>query len=191
MFKKIFLLIVTGLCCLLPVDAQTSQGAKERVAEIRKMYAQAKEDIANSQQMASEGQPGNETVVNSSYMMPGTGPAKCLTHYYYTLNYEEEPGRYFFTPYFITNSYNVAAHKYYQEFLFDKEGELVFYYERNNQSGKDEETRFYFGSEAQGAKDEGLVHEINSSSRQMEPAFAYRLAQELTSAFNNLMNREF
>ena len=189
--KRVCFSLMAMLMMTLTAGAQSSPEAKARVAEIRKMYAAAKEDISNSQKMVKERQPGNETVVNSNYMLPGTGPGKCVTHYYYKLNYEEELDRYFFTPYFITNSYNVAAHKYYQEFLFDKEGDLVFYYERNNQSGKDEETRFYFGTEAQGAKDDGLVHEINSKDRQMEPPFAYRVAYELTSAFNNLMNREF
>ena len=49
----------------------------------------------------------------------------------------------------------------------------------------------YFGSEAQGAGEEGLVHEINSSSRTMEPSFASRVGYELTNAFHLLMNREF
>ena len=191
MVKRTFMLMA-ALCCLLTAGAQSSPAAKARVAEIRKMYTQAKEDITNGQKMAKEGIPANETVVNSDYMLPGSGPAKCVTHYYFKLQYDEDISRYYFTPYFITNSYNVAAHKYYQEFLYDKAGDLVFYYEKNNQSGKDEETRLYFGSEAQGAGDEGLVHEINSSgSRTMEPTFATRVGYELTNAFNNLMNREF
>ena len=188
--KRVFLISI-GLCCLLTAGAQSSPAAKARVAEIRKLYTQAKQDIANSQKLAKEGTPANETVVNSNYMLPGSGPGKCTTHYYYTLQEDENLGRYFFTPYFITNSYNVAAHTYYQEFLYDKEGDLVFYYEKNNQSGKDEETRLYFGSEAQGAGEEGLVHEINSGSRTMEPAFASRVGNELTNAFYLLMNREF
>lgn len=188
--KRVFLISI-GLCCLLTAGAQSSPAAKARVAEIRKLYTQAKQDIANSQKLAKEGTPANETVVNSNYMLPGSGPGKCTTHYYYTLQEDENLGRFFFTPYFITNSYNVAAHTYYQEFLYDKEGDLVFYYEKNNQSGKDEETRLYFGSEAQGAGEEGLVHEINSGSRTMEPAFANRVGNELTNAFHLLMNREF
>lgn len=186
------LLVMIGFCCLLTAGAQSSPQAKARVAEIRKLYGQAKQDIANSQKMEQEGLPPNETVVNSNYMMPGSGPGKCVTHYYYTLDYEEEADRYLFNPYLITNSYNIAAHKYYQEFLFDNEGNLVFYYEKNNQSGQDAETRLYFGSEKQGAGEEGLVHEINSNgSRTMEPPFACRVGYELMNAFNNLMNREF
>ena len=190
MMNRIIVVLVCAFFCVT-AGAQTSPAAKTRVAEIRKMYAQAKQDIAESQKKAKEGTPANETVVNSNYLLPGTGPGKCVTHYYYTLQEDENLGRFFFTPYFITNSYHVAAHQYYQEFLFDKNGDLVFYYEKNNQSGKDEETRFYFGSEAQGGGDEGLVHEINSSSRTIEPVFAFRIGNELTNAFHNLMNREF
>lgn len=185
--KRIVLIFIC-ICSLLTAGAQNKSA---RVAEIRKMYTQAKQDIANGQKMAKEGHPANETVVNSNYMVPGSGPGKTVTHYYYTLQEDENLGRFFFTPYFITNSYNVAAHKYYQEFLFDKEGSLVFYYEKNNQSGKDEETRFYFGNEQQGADDDGLVQEINSGSRTIEPPFACRIGNELTNAFHFLMNREF
>ena len=147
------------LSCHCGMQAQSDN---PRVAEIRKMYAKAKQDISDAQKLAKEGHPANETVVNSN----------------------------FFNPYFITNSYNVAAHKYYQEFLYDKEGNLAFYYEKNNQSGKDEETRLYFADENQKAVD-GIVYEINTRSRTIEPPFALRIGQELMTAFHNLMNREF
>ena len=185
--KRIVLIII----CIFSLLTAGAQNKSARVAEIRKMYTQAKQDVANGQMLAKEGKPANETVVNSNYMLPGSGPGKTVTHYYYTSQEDEELCRFFFIPYFITNSFNVAAHKYYQEFLFDKNGDLVFYYEKNNQNGKEEETRFYFGTEQQGADDEGLVNEINTGSRTIEPVFAFRIANELTNAFHNLMNREF
>ena len=72
--------LIFAIIMMMPLMAmaQTSPQAKARVAEIRKMYAAAKEEISNSQKMANEGQPGNETVVNSNYMMPGTGQASVL-----------------------------------------------------------------------------------------------------------------
>ena len=185
--KRILLGMLLLLSCFCGIQAQSDN---PRVAEIRKMYAKAKQDISNAQKLAKEGLPANETVVNSNYMLPGSGPGKCTTHYYYTLEEDENLGRYFFSPYFITNSYNVAAHKYYQEFLYDKEGNLAFYYEKNNQSGKDEETRLYFADENQEAVD-GIVYEINTRSRTIEPPFALRIGHELMTAFHNLMNREF
>jgi hypothetical protein len=189
MMNRIIFVLASAFFALT-VGAQSTPVTKARVAEIRKLYTQAKQDIANAQKKAKEGAPANETVVNSNYMLPGNGPGKCATHYYYTLKEDENLGRFFFTPYFITNSYNVAAHKYYQEFLYDKEGNLVFYYEKNNQSGKDEETRFYFAQDGLDTE-EGLVYEINTGSRQMEPPFVYRLGSELLNAFHFLMNREF
>ena len=183
---KRLILTATALCCLLTASAQSSPAGKARVAEIRKMYAEAKKSIETSQKLAKEGLPSNETVVDSNYMLPGSGPGKCVTHYYYSLEFDETLGRYFFKPYFVTNSYNVAVNKYYQEFLYDDEGNLVFYYEKNDGN----ETRLYFGSEGQGGTD-GLVHEINSNGRTAEPWLAHRIGDELTSAFHFLMNREF
>jgi hypothetical protein len=63
---------------------------------------------------------------------------------------------------------------------------LIFYYEKNEGN----ETRFYFGKEDE-VNDEGLVHEINTSHRVMEPPFACRVGGELMHAFHLLMNREF
>ena len=52
------------------------------------------------------------------------------------------------------------------------------------------ETRLYFGKEGD-ADDGGLIYEINTGSRTMEPVFAQRVGQELSHAFHLLMNREF
>ena len=68
---------------------------------------------------------------------------------------------------------------------FDKEGNLMFYYEKND--GR--ETRLYF--DKNGESEEGVVYEINTSSRTMEPPFAHRVGGELRNAFHFLMNREF
>ena len=49
---------------------------------------------------------------------------------------------------------------------------------------ENDETRYYWGPN-------NFFHEVIKGQKQMDEVFATRLAQELTSAFNNLMNREF
>ncbi len=169
--KKIVLSIILCLCALGSVQAQNAQ-----VANIRKMYAEAKEIIANKKKAEV---PPDETVVTSNYMAPGAGPIKDVTHYFYSGEYDENLRNVYYTPYFITRSYNVGARDYYEEFLFDK-GSLVFYFSKS----QNDETRYYFGAG-------GFFHEVIKGEKQMDEIFASRLANDLVEAFHRLMNREY
>ena len=161
---------------LLFVLSMTIQAQNTRLAEIRKMYAEAKETMANKKNSEL---PPDETVVTSNYMAPGTGPVKDVTHYYYTGEFDENLGIVYHTPYFISRKYNVGAREYYEEFLFDK-GNLVFYFNKS----QNDETRYYWGPN-------NFFHELIKGEKQMDEVLASRLAQELKNAFNYLMNREF
>ena len=169
--KKIVLSIILCLCALGSVQAQNAQ-----VANIRKMYAEAKEIIANKKKAEV---PPDETVVTSNYMAPGAGPIKDVTHYFYSGEYDENLRNVYYTPYFITRSYNVGARDFYEEFLFDK-GSLVFYFSKS----QNDETRYYFGAG-------GFFHEVVKGEKQMDEVFASRLANDLVEAFHRLMNREY
>lgn len=79
-----------------------------------------------------------------------------------------------------TNSGIVAANKFYQEVLFDKDGHTTFFFEKMNA----DETRYYYSAS-------GLVHEIVKGQRQMDDVFALRLATDLKDAFDKLMNRNY
>ena len=188
--KRSFIIICALLAAAVGASAQTSAAAKKRVAEIREMYAVAQADIARADTMKMEDRlPRNDMVVTSDYMVAGAGPCTEVTHYYFTGDYDENLDRDYFVPYFIMHKHEVASNTFYQEFLYDENGDLVFYYEKD--ISENNETRFYFGSQEQGANDEGLVHEIIKNSRTIEPPFAVRYSYELLNAFNNLMNREF
>ena len=169
--KKFLLLMVLCLCALSSVQAQNAQ-----VAQIRKQYAEAKEIIANKKKAEV---PADETVVTSNYMAPGAGPIKDVTHYYYSGEFDEDLGNVYYTPYFMTRSYNVGARNYYEEFLFNK-GSLVFYFCKS----QNDETRYYWGAG-------GFFHEDIKGQKQMDEVFASRLAHDLVEAFNRLMNREY
>lgn len=168
--KKIALLV------LLFVLAGAVHAQNAQVANIRKMYAEAKEVIANKKKAEL---PPDETVITSNYMAPGAGAIKDVTHYYYSGEFDENLGNVYYTPYFITRKYNVGAREYYEEFLFNK-GDLVFYF---NKSVNDE-TRYYWGPN-------GFFHEAIKGQKMMDEVFAARLANDLTEAFHRLMNREY
>lgn len=169
--KKFVISIVLCLCAFSSVQAQNAQ-----VAQIRKLYADAKEIMANKKKAEV---PADETVVTSNYMAPGAGPIKDVTHYYYNGEFDEDLGNVYYTPYFITRSSNVGARTYYEEFLFDK-GSLVFYFSKSGNN----ETRYYFGTG-------GFFHEVIKGEKYMDEVFAARLANDLTEAFHRLMNREY
>ena len=169
--KKLVLSTVLCLCAFGGVQAQNAQ-----VAKIRQMYADAKEVMAKKKKAEL---PPDETVVTSNYMAPGAGPIKDVTHYFYSGEFDENLGNVFYTPYFITRSYNVGTREFYEEFLFDK-GSLVFYFSKS----QNDETRYYWGSG-------GFFHEVIKGQKQMDEVFASRLAHDLVEGFNRLMNREF
>ena len=168
--KKLFFMVTVLMACTM-VQAQDAQ-----VANIRKMYAEAKEVMANKNKAEL---PLDETVVTSNYMAPGAGPIKDVTHYYYSGEFDENLGNVYYTPYFITRKYNVGAREYYEEFLFDKGG-LVFYFNKS----QNDETRYYWGPN-------GFFHEVVKGQKMMDEVFAARLANDLTEAFHKLMNREY
>lgn len=168
--KKLFFMVTVLMACTM-VQAQDTQ-----VANIRKMYAEAKEVMANKKKAEL---PLDETVVTSNYMAPGAGPIKDVTHYYYSGELDENLGNVYYTPYFITRKYNVGAREYYEEFLFDKGG-LLFYFNKS----QNDETRYYWGPN-------GFFHEVVKGQKMMDEVFAARLANDLTEAFHKLMNREY
>ena len=165
--------------------AQQTSSNSERVAQIRKIYNQATQEVAKADKLAKQGKASNRTIVNSSYKL-GTSPGSNVVSYYYNDIDDENLERYIYRPYFITNNFDTPGNKYYQEFLFDSEENLIFYYEKN----EGQETRLYFSPDSDN-DDGGLVYEINTSSRTIEPVFAKRVAMELMHAFHLLMNREF
>ena len=65
MMNRIIFVLASAFFALT-VGAQSTPVTKARVAEIRKLYTQAKQDIANAQKKAKEGAPANETVVTAT-----------------------------------------------------------------------------------------------------------------------------
>ena len=171
--KRLTLIIIVCLTTILGAQAQAGQ----TVADIRKKYAQAKERIDVKKKAEV---PPDETVVTSNYMAAGAGPIQDVTHYYYSGNFDEDLGREAYEVYFMERKYNVGAIDYYQEFLYDDEGKLIFYFEKSGAN----ETCYYWGPD-------GLAKEDIKGERLTDEVMASRLSNELLIAFNLLMNREF
>ena len=171
----------TSLLIIILLSVLTVQAQEARLAQIRKLYAEAKESMENRKTfyITTPIYYPNDMVVSSNYMAPGAGPIKDVTHYYYQGEYDDQAETVVYTPYFITRKYNVGARDYYEEFLFEKGG-LVFYFCKSEK----DETRYYWGPN-------GFFHELIKGQRLMDDAFATRLACDLKEAFDKLMNRNY
>lgn len=176
---KTILISIALLLSAMSLTAQTSAEAKRDVAEIRKLYAAAKQEMEGLDQLEREGQPPGKTVFSSNYNEPGTGATKEVITYYHRATYDEETDLMFQQPFFITRSFNVAAREFYQEFMYDKEGSLKFFFEKS----PDGETRYYFCSDD--------VYDIVKGTVTIDNVFARRLSSELTDAFNIVRNRNW
>lgn len=163
----------------MAVHAQSTPEMKKDVADIRKMYAEAKQEMEGLDKMEREGLPPNKTAFSSNFNEAGTGPTKEVITYYHRGAYDEEANMPFHRPFFIMRKFNVAAREHYQEFLYDKEGNLKFFFEKN----PDGETRYYF------CRDD--VYDIVKGLMSMDCGFASRLSSELINAFDIIRNRNW
>ena len=163
----------------MAVQGQSTPEMKKDVADIRKMYAEAKQEMEGLDKMELEGLPPNKTVFSSNYNETGTGPTKEVITYYHRWTYDEEADMPYQRPFFIMRKFNVAAREHYQEFLYDKEGNLKFFFEKN----PDGETRYYFCR--------GDVYDIVKGLMSMDCGFASRLSSELINAFDIIRNRNW
>ncbi len=167
----VLLLFCPTVFCL----AQETALKKKYIADIRTAYAEAKAQMGHAN---GEESPRNDTEIVGMYIYPGTGPTRDVTHYYYTGDWDEDCSNYIYTPYFISRSYNVAATKYYEEFLYNQQESLIFYYQKSG----DREVRFYWGPN-------GFFHDDIKGEPLTDMVSACRLSEDLIEAFNHLMNR--
>lgn len=149
---------------------------EEQLAAIRKLYADAKKNI---EQRKEAELPPDELVLTGNYMAAGAGPINAVTHYYFSGDYSEERSSEYYQTYFITRKFNVGAMDYYQELLYDDEGTLVFFFEKQG----DNETRYYWGPDY-------FQHEVIKGERLSEVDYVLRLSQSLILSFTYQMNGE-
>ena len=103
--------------------------AQNTVESIRKLYGEVQENIRH---MANDEMPAEYYNLHVKQNLPGTGPHDVNMMMYYT----EKPGQAEDEIYpehsllFATTKYNYAVREYYEEYLFDAKGKLLFAYSR-------------------------------------------------------------
>ena len=176
---------LTTILLLLAILMYSQHVTDAEISAIRTAYSEAKQQVELNEQAEEQNVPRSDMEVVSHYVIPGCGPTEEVIRYYFTLDEDPESGTGVYKPYLIIRNYNVAARKFYQEFLFDRqEDSLLFFFQSNDAiDGTTDETRYYYGKHG--------VHSSIKGAAQMDEVFAARLADNLKTAFNHLMNRDY
>ncbi len=137
----IFLLLSIFACS---VSAQKS--VEKQIEQIRKTYAEISQIIEASEKDADAEQPSgyavNELVINKSNISwAAVGNYRVVYRFYYQ-NKGEEP--YPTQLVKVTKTTESAARQYYEEFVYDKTENLIFYFETSVDDQYPKERRVYF-----------------------------------------------
>ena len=119
------ILLLLGMCWTLTASAQNT------IESIRKTYQSVKEGIAlMSEDFPSDGIPPEYYHLRVLQNLPGTGGhEENIRMYYGELESEEEGDPY--PPHYLrfaTAKYNYAAREFYEEYLYDDKGQVMFIY---------------------------------------------------------------
>lgn len=176
-----FLTMLLALFSLSFATAQNSPEAKKQVAAIREFYSQAKQNIAENDK-STDSRNDMEIVSHQSI---NAGQSEDTFHYYFTAEDKEEIQGKAYNPYFITHKYVMPAWDYYEEFLYNENGELVFYFRNSYEDGFETEVRFY--------SDKGkVIHETKKGEDEYVEIIDWESTKELSdkykAVFNTLMN---
>ena len=182
---RYFLTFIMLMLALMTMPSSAQEMTKAEMASIRAAYSAAKEKIEFNSHAQEQNIPRSDMEIVSHYVIPGCGPTEEIIHYYFTLDEDPVLGTPYYKLYFISTSYNVAARKYYQEFLFSEdESQLLFFFQSNDAlDGGSDETRYYYGKSG--------VHKSINGTAELDEVFAARKADELKTAFTHLMNRDY
>ena len=141
--KRVIIMTIVFVGCLQTAIAQNT------ISSIRKAYQEQKETIAQmSDDFPGEGTPPVYYHLHVAQNLPGTGPHHENVRMYYGELPSEEEGDPFPPHYlsFVTSKYNFAAREYYEEYLYDDKGQVMFIYAYtpNEDLTKILEFRLYF-----------------------------------------------
>lgn len=136
--------IILTLCLLASSATMATLFAQNTLSSIRQRYANTKETIAHM--MQEDGIPAEYYQVNVFQNLPGTGPHREDVRMYYDEVGEAEEIYLDHRLSFATTSYNFAARKFYEEYLYDADGKVAFAFVRDPDIvfGMDYDFRFYF-----------------------------------------------
>ena len=143
--KVLLVMMLMTVCC-------TELAAQDAVSEIRKHYAEAQQMVAQQAEWEKQGEmPCPEYYeVNIVQNLPGTGyhRERMRMYYYEHENDDWQPDESMLTRslHFVTSKYNYAAREFYDEYLYDEQGNIEFAYNRDADMDdfKGGELRLYF-----------------------------------------------
>lgn len=143
--KRFIIMSLVLLGCLQVAQAQNT------IESIRQAYQAQKQVIAQmSDDFPAEGCPPEYYHLHVVQNLPGTGPHhENIRMYYAEVPSEEDviyPPHYLT---FVSSKYNFAAREFYEEFLYDDKGQVIFIYARTPDVDfpKIHELRLYFDGE--------------------------------------------
>ncbi len=175
------------LLCLLTsigMQAQQSLKATDRVAEIRRLYAEAKELMARQH---IEENANYKMTVTSDRVIPALGSINETIHYFFELDDEkfEDKLTLEYHPYFITRSYQLGPRQYYEEYLFDRKTRKLSFFFRTNDTyeGDKAEARYYWGKDGQ-----EVVHQTTKGDDPASEGEATMQAERMLQAFQLLVS---
>ena len=174
------------LSLIWPATGAPQDGLPTTVKEIRQLYANVQQAIAD---MNEEEHYRSQLVTTIQRTLPVTGIRKeTVTTYFaeYDEGIEEGDFNPDYRPYFITRKFsNEAGWKGYEEYLYDDEsGQPVFVFlqiDYNDGKGK-QETRYYYGPL-------GLISENIKGERVMDEGAAHDQATTLWDSLKAQLNQ--
>ncbi|MBO7418883.1 MAG: hypothetical protein J6U14_08130 [Bacteroidaceae bacterium] len=144
------LALLSMILCLPIVNAQ------DGIEAIRSHYYAVKQQIAH---MEAGEMPAEYYQVKVMRNLPGSGGHEEVINMYYADREDHDiwPSRWLEL---VTTHYNYAAREYYEEYLYNQNGDIAFIFARNPdvELGSEYEFRFYF--------EDGLI-KVNIRSRKM------------------------
>lgn len=181
--KKILILLV---CSLVAFTSQ-AQTKADKLKNIRQLYAQAKDKVAQNGKTAPN--KHQQLVLNNQF--DEAPPFKEVVDIYFDEIRQFDNGDVPMStesPYFMTRRYTCGDIDIYQEWLFDAKepGKLLFAFECEQQNdGSKLESRYYWDAN-------GLIEvKTNNPDADREGAFMQRYAAEYLSVFETIANRNW
>lgn len=154
MKHRIHVISLALALCAAPALAQTPE-QQGYIKQVRAVYNKAQDSI---KQGKAEPQAKNEVTFKATYMQPGAGQTQHTVELFFRTPQVDEDGRTMpAQPYLARESFNVAARKFYREYLWGDAGEPLFFYSRHDtfDKGKVEQRYYYRGGEVAAAVPEG------------------------------------
>ena len=174
---KQLILFLCLVAFLLPLKAQNN----DRVKYIRDQYTEAQNKIKGITEYGEEAAFKNYTTMTRYQNWSAVGPCHYTSQYYYEEVYEDETEPYpsSYAIVMVRNSFSVADHEVYEEYLYDSDGTPLFFFKSYYDFDVDAKTelRAYYGKDGKVVKtickkagDDGKMKET-----EMQPSFQEKI----------------